>query len=92
MLAIKRTPLRVRCSQQNSTNPVTVARKKFEKAREQTLKENFNRLVFIATNDVRQVTDFVKELDEIHKKAFDDFLAPAKPVPVEEENIFEIKK
>ncbi len=49
---------------------ITNARKKFEKKRLETLKENINKLAFIATLDTKEITDFVKELDECHKEYF----------------------
>jgi hypothetical protein len=56
-------------SSKKPDNPVVAARKAFEKRRMTSVKENFNKLVVIATADAKEVTDFLKELDEIHKKA-----------------------
>ena len=58
----------LRCSSQKQENPITVARKAFEKKRSNTVKKNFNKLLFVANTDAKEVGDFFKELDEIHKK------------------------
>lgn len=55
-------------------NPIINARKAFEKKRMTSLKENFNKLVTIATADSKEVVDFVKELDELHKKEIEKFM------------------
>lgn len=48
--------------------PIHNARKLFEKKRIATIKENISKLVSIASNDSKEVVDFLKELDELHKK------------------------
>ena len=48
--------------------PVVTARKAFEKKRMVSLKDNINKLVAIANADTKEVTDFLKELDQLHKK------------------------
>jgi hypothetical protein len=58
-----------RASADNSSkNNIVAARKLFEKKRLVSLKDNFNKLILIATADTKEITDFVKELDELHKK------------------------
>lgn len=51
-------------------SPINEARKAFEKRRLVSLKENFSKLVMIATSDGKELSDFAKELDELHKKEF----------------------
>lgn len=70
-------------------SPIQESRKAFEKRRLVSLKENFSKLVMIASADAKELTDFAKELDELHKKEFSAFfdkvpIAQAK----EPENIF----
>lgn len=48
--------------------PIVNARKAFEAKRMSSLKENFNKMVAIANADAKELVDFVKELDELHKK------------------------
>jgi len=49
-------------------NHIVAARKLFESKRLVSLKENVNKLILIATADTKEISDFVKELDELHKK------------------------
>lgn len=60
--------VKVRCSSEKKDSAVTVARKAFEKKRAKSVKENFNKLLVVANSDVKEIGDFLKELDEIHKK------------------------
>jgi len=58
-----------RASTDNSPkNNIVAARKLFESKRLVSLKENVNKLILIATADTKEISDFVKELDELHKK------------------------
>jgi len=58
-----------RASGDNSPkNNIVAARKLFESKRLVSLKENVNKLILIATADTKEISDFVKELDELHKK------------------------
>ena len=50
-------------------NPITIARKTFETKRAVTLKENFNKLIAIGSAEAKELSDFAKELDELHKAA-----------------------
>lgn len=49
-------------------NNIVAARKLFESKRLVSLKENVNKLILIATSDTKEISDFIKELDELHKK------------------------
>lgn len=49
-------------------NKIVDARRSFEKRRLVSVKENFNKLVMIATADVKELSDFLKELDDAHKR------------------------
>jgi hypothetical protein len=88
------------CSAKKSNEtPINVARKNFEKKRVSSLKENVNTLLTIANADVKQYTEFFKELDELHKKELKQFVDKVKSREVvasssdiketsEEDNIF----
>lgn len=67
-------------------NPIVDARKAFEKKRLVSVKENFNKLVMIASSDVKELGDFIKELDEIHRKEL--FPADRSSKGDADENIF----
>ncbi len=54
----------------SSESPITAARKRFESQRQQVAKDTFNKLSAIAAADMKQVTDFLVELDTLHKKEF----------------------
>jgi len=88
---LTRAPLRcvASCNNKSSSskadNPIVQARKRFEVARQTAVKDTFNKLSAIAAADVKQVTDFLVELDTLHKKE----LQMQKPVEVEPETIFE---
>lgn len=56
----------------NNKNGINEARKKFEKERNVTLKENLNKVLAIGNNEVKEVGGFLKELDELHKKQLKD--------------------
>ena len=62
----------------NQVNPVTVSRKRFEAKRGASLKENLNKLLVIANADIKEYGDFIKELDEIHKKEVNVFIDKVK--------------
>lgn len=67
------------CSSKNlKETPVTVARKRFEAKRGVSLKENLNKLLVIATADIKEYGDFVKELDDIHRKEVKELFNKAK--------------
>jgi hypothetical protein len=65
-------------SKKNETNPVTVSRKRFEAKRGVSLKENLNKLLVIANADIKEYGDFIKDLDEIHKKEVNTFIDKVK--------------
>lgn len=70
-------------------SPINEARKAFEKRRLVSLKENFSKLVMIATADGKELSDFAKELDELHKKEFSTLFEKAVPQGAKtSENIF----
>jgi hypothetical protein len=62
--------LTVRCSASRPVNPVTALRKRFETMRIARLKENFSKVANIGSTDLKDFSDFVKELDQIHKDEF----------------------
>lgn len=68
MLLSRRSLVCVASSAKKTESPILRARKAFETKRMVSLKENLNKIVAIATADVKELTDFVKELDELHKK------------------------
>ncbi len=67
MMLLRRTAFSIQCCNKKE-NPVQKARKVFEKKRGDSLKENVNKLIAIANKDIKEYGDFIKELDEIHKK------------------------
>lgn len=73
-----RTRLTIRAEQASSSSaakkvvtPMTDLRKKLEKQRTATIRENMNKLAVIAGADVRFMYDALLELDTVHKKLFD---------------------
>lgn len=92
---LTRTSVVTRCAAAKKSNPITVSRKNFEQKRTKSLKENFNQLLLIANSDIREYTDFIKELDELHRNEFkgivDKFKTPKEEDEETEENIF-VKK
>ena len=76
MMLLRRTGLNIKCCQKKE-NPVQKARKAFEKNRGDSLKENVNKLIAIANKDIKEYGDFIKELDEIHKKELKKDKKPA---------------
>lgn len=81
--------LKLKCSSQKQENPVTVARKAFENKRSKTAKENLNKLLFVANSDAKEIGDFLKELDELHKKELSTLFDKVKSkvnVPADEDN------
>ena len=89
MMLLRRTGLNIQCCQKKE-NPVQKARKIFEKKRGDSLKENVNKLVAIANKDIKEYGDFIKELDEIHKKELKKDKKPTNTDSMDEsgENIF----
>ena len=69
-------------------SPIQESRKAFEKRRLVSLKENFSKLVMIATADAKELTDFAKELDELHKKEFAVIFDKVPAAQSNTENIF----
>jgi len=71
----------VRCVAKASSNkpehPITIARKSFEAKRSITLKENFNKLALLATADTKEISDFIKVIDELHRKEFEELRSKA---------------
>lgn len=58
----------VRCvAASDSPNSIKDARKRFEKERTVTIKDNFNKVLGIANVEVKEVGGFLKELDQLHK-------------------------
>ena len=84
-MILARRSLTCVASSQKPQNSIAAARKAFEKRRTSSVKENFNKLVLIATSDTKEITDFMKELDELHKKQFESF---KKKDESNEENVF----
>jgi flagellin-specific chaperone FliS len=60
----------VRCNKQDS-NPISDARKRFEKRRNTIAKENFNKIVNIVNADLKDSQEFLTELDKLHRIEFD---------------------
>jgi len=100
MLRNSRTMVRPKCSTEKTETPISISRKQFEKKRSESLKDNVNKLLAIASNDVKEYSAFFKELDEIHKKELEQFADKLKDkfskstksnvtvVEVDDENIF----
>ena len=73
------------CEDSNtSTNPITNARKAFEKKRNVTLKQNVNTLLNIANSDLKECSVFLKQLDTLHKAEVDKIFKKMKPDTEEE--------
>ena len=70
-MMLTRRSLKCLATSQKPQNNITVARKAFESRRFISVKENFNKLVLIATSDTKEISDFMKELDLLHKKHFE---------------------
>lgn len=86
MMLLSRRSLVCVASAKNTESPIVRARKAFETKRMVSLKENLNKIVAIATADVKELTDFVKELDELHKKELMPGKSKATEASVEEED------
>ena len=56
---------------ESSPSKFQVFRKKVESNRSPLLKENLNKLTFIATAETKFVSDTLNELDRIHREMFD---------------------
>ncbi len=73
---------RCHASAEKKENPITVARKAFEKKRAVNAKENLNKVIRVADADLKEYGNFFKELEEIHRKEFlsfhDKMIAPLK--------------
>lgn len=80
-----------RCNATEPEKPLRAARLAFEKKRTESVKKNLSDLLVIATADVKEYTEFLKEIDLLHRKEFEKFI-PKKEQKVseevEEENIF----
>lgn len=59
----------VRCvaASDDASNSINEARKRFQKERQVTIKDNFNKVLGIANVEVKEVGGFLKELDQLHK-------------------------
>ena len=68
LFARKAVICRASSKDNSQKNNIVAARKLFENKRLVSLKENVNKLILIATADTKEISDFVKELDELHKK------------------------
>ena len=72
MILNRMSTVEVRAStEKSSPSRLQVFRKKVESARSPLLKENFNKLTFIATAEAKFVSDTLNELDKIHKDLFE---------------------
>lgn len=65
-------------------NKIAETRKTFEKRRLVAMKENFNKLVMIATAETKELGDFLKDLDAVHKSE----LMPKEEKQSDSENVF----
>ncbi len=68
MLLARKLTVNACAAPKRSENVIQVAKRRFEKKRFVSLKENFNKLVAIATADTKELQEFLVELDELHKK------------------------
>lgn len=85
MMLLSRRSVVCVASAKKTESPIVRARKAFETKRMASLKENLNKIVAIATADVKELTDFVKELDDLHRKE----LMPGKSKPIADESVAE---
>lgn len=53
-------------------NILNVSRKEFETKRLSQIKENFNKFLTIGSSELKEYSDFFKELDKIHKDTVDE--------------------
>jgi anion-transporting ArsA/GET3 family ATPase len=53
-------------------NILNVSRKDFETKRLSQIKENFNKFLTIGSSELKEYSDFFKELDKIHKDTIDE--------------------
>ncbi len=101
LLIKSRTTFKCFAAKDKKENPITVARKAFEKKRAVNAKENLNKVLRVADSDLKEYFNFFKELEEIHRKEFlelhDKMIAPVKKMTEQsveekdsedEENIF----
>ena len=94
--------VRFECKASAKNGQVHNAIKRFIDKRNVTVKNNLSRLMTIGLNDIKDVYQVLKELDDIHKKAVDDFgkaidnefnsVPTSKNPTVEPDTIFEPEK
>jgi hypothetical protein len=91
-MLLSRKTFRCYASAEKKENNIVAARKLFEAKRSVSLKENVNKLIQIATADSKEVNDFLKELDVLHKKEINSIFPNSTPAPTtsssEDENPF----
>jgi hypothetical protein len=89
-MLLSRKTFRCRASAEKKENNIVSARKLFEAKRSISLKENVNKLIQIATADSKEINDFLKELDVLHKKELNNIFpnSTANPSTSEDENPF----
>lgn len=79
LLLRNRSVSKILCSsEKKKESPISISRKQFEKKRNVSLKENVNKLLAIASGDVKEYSEFFKELDDIHKKELGQFIDKVK--------------
>jgi uncharacterized membrane protein YjjP (DUF1212 family) len=78
ILLRSRTTTKISCSSEKKESSISISRKQFEKKRNISLKENVNKLLIIASSDLKEYSDFFKELDEIHKKEINKIIDKVK--------------
>lgn len=67
----RRSLVRVSCDTSSSEKKLfPLLNSSVAKQRNNTIKDNINRLIAIATNEVKEFNELIKELDLEHKKAF----------------------
>ena len=80
MMMTMTTPL----SRKHAVQPVCDAKKtfsNFQKKRIALIKENFNKLATMGTMEVKLLTDTMKELDQMHKMKFEEFMKTTSASP-----------
>lgn len=98
MLLTSRSRINIitRASADKKENPISIARKAYEAKRTVTAKENLNKLLMIASSDIKELNEFIKDLDDIHKKEMTEIVTKIqgkkKDEIVEDENIFKDEK
>lgn len=90
MLNIKTRSLVVKCrAAGEKENPINLAKKRFDNKRNVVLKDNLNKIVSIGNAELKDLNEFMKELDLLHRKEINDWFNK-KDVSVSRSHVAEV--